>query len=232
MKNGELSIEEVIAILRLRVKIYSILKHLFLEEPTENYLKSLVEDKFLSLLMEKYSNEDLREAIGELLKEATDILSGNRKKLLEIWTEYTRLFIGPIQPVVYPFESVYRGGEMLKGKLWLQVRDWMLDDGFILENRSVLEDHVGIELEYVMLTSLNIIKMLENNKFREASHLLNRQKDFLKEHVLCWVPKLCKEIEEKSGVPFYRAFARLVNVYLNDDVHVLELLNECLTERI
>jgi TorA maturation chaperone TorD len=224
--------EELASIFSLRAQVYSILRHFFLFEPSREYLHNLLQNKVLKVISEAYPEEDLRTSSQEFLRDVKELSDGGDEALVDTWAEYTRLFIGPSPPLAPPYESLQReaeGERRFKGETWMHVKEWFLDDGFLLEDQKVLEDHAGIEFEYMQLTSIKAVELIGKGDKESLRNLLMRQKRFLEEHLTKWIPKLCAEIEEKTKNPFYRSFAKFTRIFIKED---LSLLNEVLTYQI
>jgi|GEM_PF-385234 len=223
----DLNVDELTSILFFRARIYSIIRDLFLFEPSQEYLQKLLQDKMLEVISKTYPGECLRTSSAEFLKTVNEILGGREVKLIETWAEYTRLFIGPAPPIAPPYESLQRpvdGERRFKGEAWMDVKEWLLEDGLILEDRAVLEDHAGIEFEYMMITTIKASELLRNGERDASLNILVRQKKFLEEHLTKWIPKLCTEIEGRTKSPFYRSFAKFTRSFLEEDLDLLDEL--------
>ncbi|MEM3398088.1 MAG: molecular chaperone TorD family protein [Nitrososphaerota archaeon] len=229
--HGVITSETINALLKMRITIYHLFKTLFLEEPSEKFLHDILNNEVLRTLSQNYPEKNIRELIAEFLKEA-EKLSRDKDCLTEVWAEYVRLFIGTPVPIVTPYESVNRGEETLKGKMWLEVRDWMLDDGMILQDNSVLEDHIGIELEYMVVMCTMSLEALRNGDLREVKRLLTRQRRFLENHLLTWLPNVCWKIENESVQRFYRILASLTDNYVKEDYELVMEIEEFIEEEV
>lgn len=229
--HGIVALEAIDILLKLRTTIYHLLKTLFLEEPSEDFLHSILNNEVLRTLAKSHPEKNIRKLFAEFMKEV-EKLSMDRDYLTDVWVEYVRLFIGTPIPVTTPYESVNRGEQTLKGKIWLKVRDWMLDDGIVLQNNSVLEDHVGIELEYMMIMSMKSLEALKNQDLRKVERLLTRQIKFLEKHLLKWLPSVCRKIEEESIQQFYRILASLTENYVKEDYELLRELGEFIKKEV
>jgi TorA maturation chaperone TorD len=219
--------EQLASIFSLRAQVYSILRHLFLFEPSQEYLHNLLQNKVLKVISEAYPEEDLRTSSQEFLGDVKGLSDGGDEVLVDTWAEYTRLFIGPSPPLAPPYESLQREADeerRFKGETWMNVKEWFLNDGFILEDQKVLEDHAGIEFEYMQLTSIKAVELVRKGDKESLRNLLMRQKKFLEEHLIKWIPKLCAEIEEKTKSPFYRSFAKFTRIFIKEDLSLLDAM--------
>ncbi len=224
-----LSEKEYISLLLFRAQIYSILRNIFLFEPSREYLNNLLQDRFLNKIIEVYPEKCLRDSASDFLEAVMEILRGGENALIDTWAEYTRLFIGPGPPATPPYESLWideHEARRYKGEAWLKVRDWLLDEGLILESQTILEDHAGIEFEYMMVSTIKAVEMLEKNDRTGFINILIKQKKFLEEHLITWIIKLCDAIEQKSHSSFYKSFARFTKYFIKEDEDLLkQILN-------
>lgn len=204
-------------ILRIRAEVYGILRELFYKEPTQEFLGRLSSHPVLRALSENHPNDEIRRSSRNLMEAAYELVG---KDLTDTWAEFTRLFIGPGRPVAIPFESVHRGERKLKGETWAEIRDWLLDSGYILEEKSVLEDHIAVELEYMMLSCLDALESIENGK--SPIEILTKQLEFLEEHLLKWVPEFTDIIIKNTKSKFYRCLAGFSASFIKNDFEMLK----------
>jgi len=224
---------DLASIFSFRAQVYSIIRHLFLFEPSREYLQSLLQNEVLKAIGEAYPEEYLRTSSQEFLKAVREVLEGGDDMLLDTWAEYARLFIGPSPPIAVPYESFQRdayGDRRFKGDTWMEVKEWLLDDGYVLEDKRVLEDHAGIEFEYMQLTSMKASELARKEDRDTLFNVLMRQKKFLEEHLTKWIPELCSEIEEKTKSSFYRSLAKFTKAFLKEDLNLLDEALTCLSE--
>ena len=125
--------------------------------------------------------------------------------------EYTRLFIGPHDPKVNPYESFYFTGHMWDRPLsdlrtFLKAIGVDKQDGY-----SEPEDFLAFELEVMRWLTA---KQAAAANSEEESRWLRPQANFLKEHLLVWVPACAQEIELAQGANFYVAVAMILRGFL------------------
>lgn len=206
------------ALSAFRRQYYEFLAALLIREPTVALLNAL--------------REQPAEARAEAATEV-DLVLGEGWRLLarylqrgedmatlaeEVRSEYTRLFLGPAQPMVYPYESYYRGGVLL-GDALLAVRAFLRRVGFEMgESYSEPEDHVAVELDIMRQL---IVKSAQATETRaEPWHRL--QGAFLHRHLLAWVPQLCMDLERQQAAPFYGPVAKILRGFLSLEAQVLQ----------
>jgi len=124
--------------------------------------------------------------------------------------EYIRLFIGPHGPKVNPYESHYFTGRLLDRPL-AEIRSFLKEIGIEKqEGYPEPEDFLAFELE-VMRWLIGKQTAAAN---AEEKRWLQHQADFLKEHLLVWVPACAQEIEQTQGANFYLAVAMILRGFL------------------
>lgn len=125
--------------------------------------------------------------------------------------EYTRLFIGPYDSTVNPYESFYFTGRMWDRPL-ADLRTFLKTIGIEKQDGySEPEDSLAFELEVMRwLTG----KQTAAAQQEEETRWLRLQTDFLREHLLVWVPTCAEDIERSQGAKFYRGLAIILRGFL------------------
>lgn len=82
------------------------------------------------------------------------------------------------------------------------------------------DDHIAIELEFMTLLHDRML----NNTYCEHSmlQLMEVQEKFLEEHLLSWVPSLCKDLKESTKSPLYQSVFSLLEEFLAQDLNMLK----------
>jgi TorA maturation chaperone TorD len=204
---------EILEVLADRGATYALLSRLFQEEISTDLLQQLVAD-----LTQPGSPDD---AAGEgyaLLRRFAQ--EAQHRDLREVWSElsveYAGLFLTGRKGSIPPFESVYTSEEQL---LMQRARDVVLA-AYRAENLArtrVLkepEDHVAVELEFMALLCEKARNALADGQTDAALALLDKQKTFLEEHLLVWVPRLSQDVAEATHSDFYRGLASLTQEHL------------------
>ncbi len=129
---------------------------------------------------------------------------------------YTRLFLGPGQPLVYPYESAYIEGQLM-GEVTAQVVACYAEAGLQLSMAErELPDHVSVELAFMTY-------LIGQEAWHPARRRMWRQyqKRFLQEHMACWLPQFCKKVEEIANHPFYAEAASATKDLIEKDINLL-----------
>lgn len=121
--------------------------------------------------------------------------------------EYVRLFIGPHATTVNLYESFY-----LTGRLWdrplANLRIFLTAIG-IEKSDGYAEPEDFLAFELAVMRWL-IGKQLKAVDQEEETRWLKLQVDFLREHLLVWVPACAQDIEKAEGASFYCAAAMIL----------------------
>ncbi|MGL4344585.1 MAG: molybdopterin-dependent oxidoreductase [Cellulosilyticaceae bacterium] len=156
---------------------------------------------------------------------------GETELLEDVKSEYMRLLVGPGGLKAYPWGSTYLDVEkMLFGESTAAVRRTYEAYGFVAhETLRVAEDHVAIELRFMMQMSLWAQEALANRDEDRMQYYLEGQRRFIREHMMLWVPQYAEAMVQIEGAKFYPKFAQDVVDFLGQDLDYLERV--CTGER-
>lgn len=214
-------------LLATRVFAYDFLRRTFLTEPSRDYLRSLKENQ----LAGDFPFQEEAAEIGEGAAKVQDYLNTqdvlSAKGYDRLHWDYTRLFIGPYSLPAPPWESVY----LNKDKLLFQeethrVRLAYLKYAFLPKHyQQEADDHLGLELDFMyQLANLTMEKGAAGDQdgFKE---LLRDQADFLKQHLLLWVPAFAANVRASADTGFYQGMARILQGFIQIDGQALQELS-------
>ena len=190
----------------LRQKYYGLFVQLFWQEHRVKLLRYLLE-----------GIEERTEAVAspspvmaEGWRSIQQYLENNKPS--EVDYEFAQLFIGPHQPEVTPYESYYLAGGMFQPPL-ANVRGFMKEVG--LEKKAgefpEPEDILGFELE---IMNWLVSQQLKADDPEQEESWLERQAEFLKKHLLVWVPTCAQDLVSASGADFYKGVGLLLQGFL------------------
>lgn len=215
---------ETLELLKIRESIYAFLSRMYLEEPP----KKLAEDiagKRLSLPEELTPlNSDLREGFAAV-KEFEDNFNGSAGELHEnLSWEYTRLFIGPSEYVILPYESSYVE-KNFTGKAVIKAKERYRKAGIekVAECKEP-EDHVALELDFMTYLCREMSKKL--NKGEKITDELGIQREFLDECLSKWVPQFCEDIIKNPNSDFYKGIAQITKGFLVFDSSMIDEISK------
>lgn len=194
--------------------LYGLLASLFRAEPTHELLQLLRSPDLAPLLAE--AGFDIEEELAD---------EGDDDALIEqLAVEYTALFLGP-GGHISPHESVHTDSE--RGDLWgdetVAVKRFIeaLDLTFAEEYRG-LPDHISVELDLMANLVGHEVQGWEQDDLARAANALAFQKDFMQEHLMCWVPLFCRKVIETADLAFYRGVARMTRDFLASEAEDIQ----------
>lgn len=137
--------------------------------------------------------------------------------------ETTRLFVGAPEPVVSPYEGVWRAADdgvqplLFVNPHSMDVERFMRSCGIgRIEGTNEPLDHVATELEFVQWLSVVERDGAMTLGGVEApdggwADVIER---FLSDHVRLWMPQFARKVVEESREPFYRSAAMLLEAFV------------------
>lgn len=219
-----------------RARIYDFLSRAFKKEIDEHFVEVIASTSTtLEELSESQNSEEMKEG-SDLLLDFTDTLSllnseGRKWLISNLAAEYTQLFMkaGPYR--VDLVESVYLGKNHAPyQEPYFEVARAYSMLGFEKEKDfTEPEDHVAIELEFMTNLCKWTARTLESGNVQDATKYLNLQKEFLREHILKWVPDLCLKLRDAATSSFYRSLAYLTSGFIALDERMPSQIAETLS---
>lgn len=204
--------------------IYSFLKRFFEKEISREFLAQMPEKmKPLLAIADLPAPLEIKKAVKELVQFTDTIPSQDLVELeLKLAADYARLFLSLSKVPAHPSESVY-----LEGTLMQNSRDEVLKTywSFGVSKKDTFtepEDHIAVELSFVMYLCGKCIEASRNEDLKEARRYLQGQQDFLEEHLLIWVPKLVKDITNVAQTPLYKGIGALTQEFIQIDLSVIK----------
>lgn len=213
-----------------RSRTFWLLARLVLERPGAALLAEL--DSTLPPAAEAGApTEPLADEVGRL-GAAVRAALGDPKALEALEVDYTRLFagVGKRYGAPAPFESVALESRLM-GDTTFAVEAAYREAGF---DAPVPEagppDHLGAELRFLSLACYREMEMWQAGDRAAAAGWVERERRFLDEHLLAWVPRHCERLAPIAGTPFYRAAVSLIGrACLVDREDVTLLLDQTAT---
>lgn len=193
-----------------RADSYRLLAACFCQPERDLFLK---EEVFAGLV------ENLRQLYPPAAEEAARMQSDfSTTQQEELVVEYAHLFVGPHELVAPPYGSVYLDGQgEVMGPSTREVVRIYQEEGLALdEDFAELPDHITVELEFLYYLIVCELKALRSGDAKEAFRLFERQKKFLDNYLLKWVPKFCSGIEAGTALEYFRALAVCLSTFLTE----------------
>lgn len=209
----------------VRVNVYALLQRLYQDPVDSELLSWLVSERpFLEFPLEL--DETAAAALAEL---DADSLTATVETLR---ADFRQLFVGPGRMKVPPWESVYRSeDQLLFDQHTLQVREAYARNGmeFVKINEQP-EDSIAIELEFMKVLTERLLRAVETNDQTAERLVLEQQQEFLKKHLLIWVPRFTKLTQKHAQTRFYSALAEILNGFMQWENATVTMLLETVTE--
>lgn len=197
-----------------RINIYRFLSRLFLEEISPE-------------LLDQLCDPNLAAQFKDAGCDFSSTLSGDDKAALleELSTAYCSNFVIPTEMSQFPLESCQRE-KRLNGDSTMAVEDTYEKFGYGLPEQSgLIADHLGLELDFMANLAERTRKNLENNNFAEAEQIDDAQRQFLKEHLLVWVPRFAKNLVRLGTHPFYCRLGEITYDFIQFEAEGFEISN-------
>ena len=137
--------------------------------------------------------------------------------------EFSRLFVGPYEMPAAPYGSVYlEEGRKMMGDSTLDVRNRYREAG--LDTAKSFKDapvHITAELEFMYYLIFKEIEAFSNSDTEAAIDFIQKQKSFLEDHLMAWMPEFAKSIIASAENPFYMNLAKATATFLKENHRVV-----------
>ncbi|WP_291321927.1 molecular chaperone TorD family protein [Desulfonatronospira sp.] len=199
--------------------IYSLISSAYRDVPDSELLSlfQTSQEKVLNFLQSSPVSE--AKSVSNSMQQIILTLQEHERDFLPLRKQFTALFLHP--EGVHAYESVYMGKKKrLMDKPWVEVKNFYLEYG--LEKGSVeelTEDHIAVELGFMA----HLAYMSADDELEEGElDLLAGQAKFLEQHVLQWVPRLCRDMTARPFTGFYGLVARMTQSWVVLDHRALQ----------
>ncbi len=213
-----------------RSRTYWLLARLVLQRPDAALLAEL-DSTLLPAAEVGTPTEPLADEV-ERLGAAVRVARGDAKALEAMEVDYTRLFSGVAKrhKVPAPFESVALESRLM-GDSTVAVEAAYREAGFDAPAPDAgPPDHLGAELRFLSLACYQEMEAWQASDRAAAAGWVERERRFLDEHLLAWVPQHCERLAQAAQTPFYRAAVSLIGrACLVDREDVALLLDQTAT---
>jgi TorA maturation chaperone TorD len=136
--------------------------------------------------------------------------------LQDLLVDYTRLFLGPVQPLAKPYGSFWLSGEStLMQDSTRQVLELYAQAGFDIDDGfHELPDHVAVELEFLYLLAFRQNRARHDADDAALDELLRLEQRFLGQHLGAWFAPFTAAMAAGAQTDFYRELAALTDAFL------------------
>ena len=143
--------------------------------------------------------------------------------LESIRVDFAKLFVGPYKLLAAPYGSVYLDPErQVMGDSTLDVRNRYRDAGLdTATNFRDAPDHISAELEFMYYLIFKEIVAFADSDTETAMSFIQKQKAFLEDHLMAWVPEFTGNIIQNAENPFYVNLASATQAFLKDNYQIV-----------
>lgn len=140
------------------------------------------------------------------------------KDLYELTLEYNRLFYGPGRLLAPPYESIYREGRRVYGNCTVAVAEEYASVGVtISEDFHHPPDHIAAELEFMYFLITREIEARESGNADKERFFREKQRTFLREHLIQWIAPFSDSIIEATKEQFYYSLSKITLAFILSD---------------
>lgn len=197
------------------------------DEMTEQWLEGLLNGAVTAAFWEVQrclgpDEEPFARGLEAMRQFVTEQQERDRQQILrDLKAECTRLFIGPGPVPAPPCESAYRDRDPSRGTaavqgLWAaSVEAAYRRHGLSLYPcHRELPDHVATELVFMYFLSRQEGEAWEKGQAETAREFRHAQLEFLREHLVRWVPDFCEQVQNATRSNLYWALADILREFL------------------
>ena len=174
--------------------------------------------------------EDLEFNMTNVCETAVPLIQNMRKEfkagadLEPLKVDFAKLFVGPYQLSAAPYGSVYLEGERkMMGNSTLDVRERYRDAGLdTAKDFKDAPDHITAELEFMYYLIFKEFEAVSSLDMQTATDYIQKQKSFLEDHLMAWVPKFVANIIENAETLFYQYLAKVTESFLKKNYEIVD----------
>ena len=137
--------------------------------------------------------------------------------------DFSKLFVGPYNLSAAPYGSVYlESDRKMMGNSTQDVRKRYREAG--LDTAKTFKDapdHISAELEFMYYLIFKEVEAFASSDIETAIGFIEKQKSFLEDHLIAWVPEFASSIIENAKNSFYTNLAHATTAFLNENYRVV-----------
>ena len=156
---------------------------------------------------------------------------GSSSDIGPLKVDYAKLFVGPYTLSAAPYGSVYLDGERkIMGVSTLDVMRRYREAGLErAESFKDAPDHVSAELEFMYYLVFKEMQALSDSEVQTAIGFIQKQKEFLDDHLTAWLPTFAGCIKEHAQNPFYPNLAKATEAFLENSRQLISAFLESIS---
>jgi putative dimethyl sulfoxide reductase chaperone len=230
-----ISLKEWAGLALFRGRVYGFLSGIYNCLPDDKFAENLFSPEMAAFITSMRGIEDLPQDMQDGLELIEDFIRHHENMPLNevktvLGVDRTRLLRGlkPGYSPPPPYESVYLGSENqpLVQAGAAVVRTYASAGVVLPEEVRDQPDFIGIELDFMRhLCKKEADAWLDRDR-EEATRAMERQQNFLEEHITLWIPRFCDVMFQESRNNFYRGIARMTKGFVSDEAEKAKQLVE------
>lgn len=230
-----MSVDDVKTANLSRERLYAFLSRIFANEIDEELLRTIIAvQPTIDLLASSQQTEDFREGsthLTDFVRQARALEGRERDELFtDLAVEYAGMLLAAGKNHLLTSESAYLGGHHLYyDKPYAQVKN-LYRRSHVEKRQDFLEpeDHIAVELDFMANLCKEMDSLLGQKSVEGALQNLKLQKEFLRDHLVKWVPDLCESMKKAAESKLYKSVAELTKGFISMEVQVVDELTSSL----
>ena len=144
----------------------------------------------------------------------------------DLAAEYVAIFFVSWRRRVAPYESVYTSKDhAMMQEASLELAALYTRKGLLKDERFVEPaDHIALELAFMAFLCKQALDAARVGNAAKVRDSLTEQAQFLRLHLLNWIPAFCRDLEQTTTSDFYRGIAKLTAEHLATEAATLDEL--------
>jgi putative dimethyl sulfoxide reductase chaperone len=225
MSRDAVTPQEMAEVAEQRSTVYAFLSSIFTVLPDHRFVERLTDGQ-MSTLLDALSVEDIPFEIETGIRLIREYLTSIQtvpadQVETDLAVERARLLRGikPGYGPPPPYESVYRGtGETAVSQTMLEVqRAFAAAGASVPESAHEPVDYIGLELDLMRYLASKEAQAWRAGQEDQALAWLGKQKTFLTDHLVLWVPQFSELMAEQASLGFYQGIARITKGFVISD---------------
>ena len=139
--------------------------------------------------------------------------------------DYTRLFVGPSQPVAMPYASFWLSRDpSMRYEATMAVLDFYEQGGFdVSDEFHDFPDHIAVELEFLYLLKFSRNQAQESGDNDQVMSADAMHRRFVVEHLVNWISPFADAIRAGAETAFYRELAGFTQRFVRLEAGLVRL---------
>jgi putative dimethyl sulfoxide reductase chaperone len=186
-----------------RADVFRLLAACFYQPEKEIFAEDLVCENLLSAVQHIFPDA------VPLAEQLAAALHATRQE--ELLLDYSRLFLGPFEPLAYPYGSIYLDGQKaVMGDSTLVAKAYYAKHGMEIDEDSLaLPDHIAVELEFIYLLTFREEQARQADDPAAIANAVDARRNFVDEHLGQWISPFADKVIKYAETDFYRLLAEL-----------------------